>query len=507
MGTLYVPALSIENNLFNLTRTKLRQISTGLGTIPSAKNNIWIHTGCSSCLNLPDNSVDYIFIDPPFGKNINYSELNFMWEGWLKVFTASKSEAIMNKTQKKGLPEYQHLIERCFGEFHRVLKPGRWMTIEFHNSQNSIWNAIAEAIQKSGFVMADVRVLDKKQSSFKQIVSAGAVNKDLVISAYKPDRLFVESFLTKAGTEEGLWEFLRTHLKQLPVFVSKDGEVEVITERQNYLLFDRMVAFHVQRGVTIPLSAAEFYAGLDRRFSERDGMYFLSEQVAEYDKKRMTAKGLGQLELFVQDEATAIQWLKQQLLSKPQTFQELHPQFMREISGWQKFEKSLELKEMLEQNFFCYDGKGDVPGPIHSYLSTNFKEFRNLGKSDSTLQAKAKSRWYVPDPNRVGDLEKLREKALLKEFLEYLPEGYKPTTKHDIADYIPGFEPNAQPVPRGKRMKIIRLEAVRAGFKHCWQNRDYRTIIAVAQRIPDNILQEDPKLLMWYDQAVTRTED
>ena len=56
----------------------------------------------------------------------------------------------------------------------------------------------------------------------------------------------------------------------------------------------------------------------------------------------------------------------------------------------------------------------------------------------------------------------------------------------------------------GKKLKVIRLEAVRAGFKQCWQNRDYRTIIAVAQRIPENVLQEDPKLLMWYDQALTR---
>ena len=38
-----------------------------------------------------------------------------------------------------------------------------------------------------------------------------------------------------------------------------------------------------------------------------------------------------------------------------------------------------------------------------------------------------------------------------------------------------------------------------------WQERDYDTIIAVARKIPDKILQEDPKLLMWYDQAVTRT--
>ena len=64
-----------------------------------------------------------------------------------------------------------------------------------------------------------------------------------------------------------------------------------IAERQNYLLFDRMVAFHVQRGVTVPMSAAEFYAGLVQRFSERDGMYFLPDQAAEYDKKRMTVQG------------------------------------------------------------------------------------------------------------------------------------------------------------------------------------------------------------------------
>ncbi|RLB92430.1 MAG: hypothetical protein DRH50_09685, partial [Deltaproteobacteria bacterium] len=55
-----------------------------------------------------------------------------------------------------------------------------------------------------------------------------------------------------------------------------------------------------------------------------------------------------------------------------------------------------------------------------------------------------------------------------------------------------------------KRLKVFRLEAVRAGFKKAWQERDYATIIAVAHKIPENVLQEDPKLLMWYDQAVTR---
>jgi hypothetical protein len=234
-------------------------------------------------------------------------------------------------------------------------------------------------------------------------------------------------------------------------------------------------------------------------------MFFLPEQVAEYDKRRMTVREVLQLEIFVTDETTAIEWLKQQLTKRPQSFQELHPQFMRELGGWEKHEKPLELLELLGQNFLCYEGECDVPSQIHSYLSTNFKECRKLAKDDPALQEKAKDRWYVPDPNKAGDLERLREKALLREFWEYLPPGYAPAKAESAEGYIPGMEPKPGPVPRGKKMKIIRMEAVRAGFKQCWQTRDYRTIIAVAQRIPEDVLQEDPKLLMWYDQALTRT--
>jgi len=45
---------------------------------------------------------------------------------------------------------------------------------------------------------------------------------------------------------------------------------------------------------------------------------------------------------------------------------------------------------------------------------------------------------------------------------------------------------------------------VRAGFKKAWGDRAYATIIQVAEKIDDAIVQEDPKLLMWWDQAKTR---
>jgi predicted RNA methylase len=501
-GVYYVASQHAECSPWYILDGKLDRLFKAFQRNFTAKGASILTTGSAARLGFPNDCIDYIFTDPPFGENIYYADLNFLVESWHRVITNALPEAIVDKFKKKGLPEYQRLMQSCFKEYCRVLKPGRWMTLVFHNSLNAVWNAIQEAMQAAGFVVADVRTLDKQQGSYRQVTST-AVKQDLVISAYKPNGGLEERFGLEAGTEEGVWDFVRTHLKQLPRFVSKDGRAEVIAERQNYLLFDRMVAFHVQRGVMVPVSAAEFYAGLIQRFSERDGMYFLPDQVAEYDKKRMTVREMLQLEIAITGESTAIEWLRQQLTPKPQTFQELHPQFMREIAAWQKFEKALELSELLEQNFLRYDGSGEVPSQIHSYLSTNFKELRSLAKDDENLRAKAKDRWYVPDPNKAGDLEKLRERALLREFWEYLPPGYKSTNRLNEESYLPGLVSRV-PIPRGKRFKVIRLEAVRAGFKHCWQNRDYRTIIAVAERIPENVLQEDPKLLMFYDHAVTR---
>jgi hypothetical protein len=474
-GTLYIGSTISEPSPTYVLTGKIKRFGNA---IPKSGSSVVITTQSLASVLIPDNSVDYVFIDPPFGDNLPYAELNFLWEAWLSVFTNAGQDAVVSGKQRKDLAVYTNMMTDCLKQVYRVLKPGRWVTVEFHNSKNAVWTAIQEALGCAGFIIADVSVLDKGMKTKKQM-HAKAVNKDLVISAYKPNGGLEKRFQLQAGTEEGVWDFIRTHLRQLPVFIVKGGLGQMIAERQQVLLFDRMVAFHVQRGVSVPLSAGDFYQGL-QRFPERDGMYFLTDQVAEYERKRMTSRELLQLDLFVSDEASAIQWLKQQIVRKPQTFQELQPQFMRETQGaWQKYEKPLELSELLEQNFLRYDGNGEVPGQIHSYLSTNFKELRNLPKDAPDLRAKGRDRWYVPDPNKAGDLEKLRERSLLKEF-----EDYRASSQ--------------------KRLKVFRLEAVRAGFKKAWQERDYATIITVTRKIPENVLQEDPKLLMWYDQALTR---
>ena len=443
-GTLYIGSLTVEPSLNYILNTKIKRLKAILSSLQFKAEDVTITTQSNTCYSqIPSNSIDYIFTDPPFGGNLMYSELNFLWESWLNVYTNTTYEAIVNVSQKKGLWEYQNIMEESFKENYRILKPGRWMTVEFHNSQNSVWIAIQEALMRAGFVVADVRTLDKQQGSFKQVTSTSAVKQDLVISAYKPNSGPEKCSELVIVTEEASWNFINNHLKYLPVFVENNGIAEILAERQNYILYDRMIAFHVQRAISVPISASDFYVGLHQRFPERDGMYFLPEQVVEYDKKRMQVNSVEQLSLHVHDEKSAIQWIRQQLEIKPQTYQDLSPKFVRELYRL-SFEKLPELLEILDQNF----------------LQDN------------------QHRWYIPNPDKKFDLEKLREKMLLKEF-----EIYKNST--------------------GK-LKVFRIEAIRAGFKKSWLDQDYKTIIEVSKRLPDIVLQEDSTLLMYYDNSSTR---
>lgn len=444
-GTYYVPSLSVENNVINQLRFQLQK----LGHLSYEKGNVLVSNQSATDLgNIPDNSIDYIFVDPPFGANIMYSELNFMPESWLKITTENKEEAIVNNVQRKALPEYTGLMSKSFAELLRVLKPNHWITIEFHNSKNAVWNAIQQSLLSSGFVIADVRTLSKEKKTVMQYKSDNTVDQDLVISAYKPKDSFRRAFQSKIGSEDTAWEFTRQHLENLPVVVISNDRIELIAERQAFLLFDRMVAYHIMQGLPVPMDATDYYRGLDERFLVRDGMYFLPDQINEYDMARIkTDVEPIQFELFVTNEKSAISWLYQQLSDEfggPQTYAELQPKFMQEVKSVDKFEAMPELATLLEENFL-QDEKG---------------------------------RWYIPDITKEGDVAKLREKKLWKEF-----EGYLNS--------------------KGK-LKLFRSEAIRVGFSRLWKDKNYQAIVDIAERLPEQTIQEDANLLMYYDISLSR---
>lgn len=168
-GTLFVGSLISEVSPSYSMTHKLQRLSKLV--LPGKNGQSSITTQSTTNLqSINDNTIDYVFVDPPFGNNLHYSELNFFWEAWLKILTQREPEAVMDKGRNRTLQDYKWLMAQAFREVFRVLKPGRWMTVEFHNSRNSVWIAIQEALEYAGFVVADVSTLDRQQETYKQSI-------------------------------------------------------------------------------------------------------------------------------------------------------------------------------------------------------------------------------------------------------------------------------------------------------------------------------------------------
>jgi len=447
-GVYYVPSQVAECSVhYNLEGTsplrgKRANLTKLWKELRTSHELVRISSASSTALLVPDNTVDYIFVDPPFGANIPYADLALLGEEWHGVLTAVREEAVQDDRRHKGLFEYAELMEACFREFNRVLKPGRWMTVEFSNSSNEVWLSIQHALGRAGFVIADTRIFDKEQHSFRQLTATNAVKRDLIISAYKPASAAAERVGLAKGSEEGVRAFVAEHLNHLPVREGTRGDARLIRERQADRLYDRAVAYHVARGIGVPMTTAQFYEAIDRWFVIRDGMYFLPHQAEEWERFRITFKELQETPLFITGESSAVQWLRQFLKPRPRPFADIQPAFFSETQkGLVSWDQLPDLKDLLEQNF-VQDPEG---------------------------------RWLVPDPRKAEHLEQLRSRELVRVF-----ETYK--------------------IGRAS-LDRFRSEAVRVGFKKAWADRDYHSIVAVGRRLPPDAFVEDASLLHYFRNA------
>ena len=80
--------------------------------------------------------------------------------------------------------------------------------------------------------MANVSALNKGRGGLHAIIGPTAVKQDLVISAYKPNGGFEERFQKEAQTAEGVWDFVRNHLKYLPVTKRQGTLMLFVPERR-----------------------------------------------------------------------------------------------------------------------------------------------------------------------------------------------------------------------------------------------------------------------------------
>jgi len=194
-----------------------------------------------------------------------------------------------------------------FQNLYRVLKPNRWITIEYHNSSSLIWNGLQDSLSKGGFIIAHTSILKNKGGSFIINVSPNSVANDLMINAYKPSESFTKKITSAAGVNVEI-DFTKLVLHNLPI--------QPMIERTEKMLYSKMVAYYLQKGYQINFDAKKFYELLYENFVEQEGYWFTKEQINSFLSfaKQMKLTGnedfnKGMQLLFIIDEKSAILWL------------------------------------------------------------------------------------------------------------------------------------------------------------------------------------------------------
>lgn len=238
-GTYYIPQISQIQNVG-------QSLGPKFDTILRSETSLWGSLGERVGLTMTHHShsstaigdtfverVDYIFTDPAYVDKVQYGELNFVWESWLGFDGAwLKDEIVVNPFRGKTVADWDRDLRAVLARLYAALKPGRWMSLCYHDTDPGTWARLQNMLLDAGFEIHTVTVLDPKQKSSNQLTAEKVVKSDLVLNCRKPRRgdrgengeevglvservrdILIETLSTTAGqAREKLWDLVLKRL-------------------------------------------------------------------------------------------------------------------------------------------------------------------------------------------------------------------------------------------------------------------------------------------------------
>ncbi len=362
-STLYIASLTSEKNVAAVFGRKADSLLKSLPRFNALARttDAFVLLGSASNIPVANESIDYIFADPPFGSNIYYADCSLLWETWLGRITDESKEMVVSDRRVNGpfktLEDYARMMETAFGEMFRVLKPGRWATVEFSNSDGRVFNVIKQAVRNVGFEIVNMLVLEKTQKSFKQVKGVkgeeDVVDKDVLFNLHKPAVARPQTSTADHDLEHQIADAVRQHLQSLPERIRAEPGKYSDEHRATATIHIMLMNTLIPRGVGVERLNLPFIESVCVRYFHKVGQrwYLRGEAVGG------NGGDLIQEQVSIKDELTAIAWLRQKLSVHPAPIGELKPLWMKATvllptSGTQ----GLVLEDLLISNFWRDEG-------------------------------------------------------------------------------------------------------------------------------------------------------
>jgi hypothetical protein len=243
----------------------------------------------------------------------------------------------------------------AFVAIYQVLKPGRWATVVFNNSDGTVFEVIKQAIRQAGFEIVTMLLLDKAHKTFKQVKGAeGAedvVDKDVLFNLHKPAVIRVEVYAAEDDLEQQLAEAVRRHLQTLPERTKADPVKYNDEHRTTATINSMLMNTLIPKGVDVDRLNLPFIERVCSRYGRKVGQrwYLRGEAVGG----RGVSTSLVEEEVRIKDEISAIEWIRQHLKRHPALIGELKPLWMRATGLLPpEISQALVLEDLLLENFW-----------------------------------------------------------------------------------------------------------------------------------------------------------
>ena len=130
--------------------------ATNFKELSDKKPFLVLNQSATDLSGIPDNSVDYVFTDPPYGDSVPYLELDLLWASWLRKQQNFEDEIVISDSpeRKKDFDEYYRMLMQAFREINRVLKPAHWLTVTFHSTDMKIYTGCLKSPVEKLMVIA-----------------------------------------------------------------------------------------------------------------------------------------------------------------------------------------------------------------------------------------------------------------------------------------------------------------------------------------------------------------
>ena len=252
---------------------------------------------------IPDDSVDIVLTDPPYGANVMYSELiDFfhVWNynssisdqlGFLTELSPKNDEIIVNSVAGKDFQYYQDGITAVLSECYKKVKRDGYLVFSFHDKCLESWLAVLESIFNAGFQLQKCYPVQSETRTGAHISGKSSIGIDIMLISQKiAERtgqlnIISEDILTKAisETRESVIEILERLKRVEAELTVPDIQNISIAEffvHLDYFSFDSVSKSYILKELQQLLDNIESIAGNFEITKKRDGWW------AEFYRKK-----------------------------------------------------------------------------------------------------------------------------------------------------------------------------------------------------------------------------